>query len=303
VWTAVAVAGLAGVMSCNAVLGIRLYEDDGPDANVPDGQPDSNLPDGQPDSTLPDGEADSNLPDGQPDSDAPPLARYPSAVLLDHPVLYLRLGEPLGAKDAFDELDGASGKYSISGNTQGVDGALSGDPDTAVTFNGLGNGIVMPPGVEFDGTKPFSVEFWVREIATVPQFAFILDHEPSDGTRRGWVIHTGAVNWRFERWSDAGKLQGAGPLPDAAYAPGAWHYVVGTVDGSTMRFYVDKDLVDEQPLLGVQLPAIGVPWRIGASNCNCNVAALHGDLDEVAIYDYPLMDSQIQNHFTAAQAQ
>jgi hypothetical protein len=154
----------------------------------------------------------------------------------------------------------------------------------------------MPAGLEFDGRKPFSVELWVRELVPRPDFAFLVDHETTSAPgRRGWLVHTGAKSWNLELWPSPGGNQNVGV---AAPPPGDWHHVVSTADGTTLRFYVDGQRVDQQ-VLALSVPAIAVSWTIGSGNCNCHTG-LHGDLDEVAIYDSALSDLQIQKHYAAA---
>src|SRR4051812_25995064 len=59
---------------------------------------------------------------------------YTAEVMADHPVVYLRLGETTGsvAHDAVGHHDGTYGPQAVLGG----DGAIAGDPDTAVTFDG-----------------------------------------------------------------------------------------------------------------------------------------------------------------------
>src|SRR5438067_3074668 len=88
---------------------------------------------------------------------------YAAAVLADHPVGYWRFGEAAGASTAVDASGhGINGTY-VGGPTLAVAGALSGDTDTAVRFNGAaGQYVSFGNNFGMAATQPFSVEVWVR---------------------------------------------------------------------------------------------------------------------------------------------
>src|SRR5262249_17379936 len=99
---------------------------------------------------------------------------YRTEVIADAPLIYLRFGEARGWT-AVDEMGTYNGAYPDAGITFGAEGAISGDTNAAVRFDGTA-GIQMPPSVDFAGTSPFTVELWAKQ-NQVDGIAFAVDHE------------------------------------------------------------------------------------------------------------------------------
>ncbi len=87
-------------------------------------------------------------------------ATYADAVAQDAPIAWYRMGEPSGT-NAADEIGSNDGTY---GNTPtlGVAGALTGDSDTAITFNGTDEQITVPDHASLDLGDVVTVEAWVN---------------------------------------------------------------------------------------------------------------------------------------------
>lgn len=227
---------------------------------------------------------------GATSSDGGPASSYRAVVLADGPAVYLRLGESAGPS-ARDEIGAYSGSYPGGGISYAVPGAIAGDPDTAVAFDGT-SGIAMPVGLDFPGVAPFTVEVWALQTGT-PGLSFVLDHE-SFTTREGWTLHMDD-SVALERWHDgspSGSVASQGkPLPRGAY-----HHVAASFDGSVVRLFIDGALVASSPSLPVPLKSLGNGWTIGAQNC-CTGAGFIGSLDEIAVYDKVLSAAQIKHHY------
>lgn len=233
--------------------------------------------------------------DGAPPSgDGAAPSAYAAAVMADAPLAYLRFGEA-APPAARDETGRMTGTYSLVGVKLGAPGALSNDPDTAVELDGSGQ-ITMPPGAEFAGNAPYTVEIWVKQALSSSPIAFLVDHESWSGERRGWMLGAGTVQLFVERYasSTANHSRSVQPLDTE------WHHVAAVYDGARHLVYVDGALGVVSDALALAIPAISMPWSIGHQNCACTGNSFVGILDELAIYDKALPASRVAAHFKAS---
>src|SRR5437588_12563469 len=87
---------------------------------------------------------------------------YRTAVLADNPVSYWRLGEGSGTTAA-DEQGTNSGTY-VGSPTLGQPGLLTGDPNTAVAFNGSSAKVEIP-----SIQTPRTIEAWIKTTSKAEQ--------------------------------------------------------------------------------------------------------------------------------------
>ena len=216
-------------------------------------------------------------------------ASYRSAIVADAPTAYWRLGEASGTT-ATDETGAHPGTY-VGGPALGIGGAIAGDANTAVSFNGTSQSIAVgdSSAMRFAGTAPFSVEVWFKHTAD-SQFRRLVGSE--DGmTAQGWQLYSQNTSFGFVR-----KGATADEIGSGAGIGAGWHYFVGTYDGTSMRAFIDGVELPGSPLpSAVQLPATStflLAARLGADRFN-------GTLDEPAIYNYTLTPGQISAHYAA----
>lgn len=226
-----------------------------------------------------------------------PRPSYRDEVLADGPSMYLRFGEKSGTK-AVDELHRLDGTYPGGGVTYGVPGAIAGDTDTAIAFDGTAR-VTIPPGLDFAGTAAFSVELWAKQTAYL-EYGPTVDHGsyPAAGGKEGWTLRLGSDSFGLERWV-AGDTAGSIALSPAPLPLGAYHHVVATFDGGAIRLYRDGALVGTPGVSNLSLKSMNGTWAIGAQNCACTGEAFIGSLDEVAIYQKVLSVDRIAAHFRA----
>jgi hypothetical protein len=234
-----------------------------------------------------------------PNSDGPvPVRSYRDEVMADSPALYLRFGESRGPT-AVDETGHYDGAYSDGGVTYDAAGALAGDTNAAVAFDGSGV-VLMPPGLDFSGTSPFTIELWADQ--TQPTSGYTIDHNDHARTRDGWDLYRNADAVAIERF-DNGTTAGSAVTSVPGGLPlGTYHHVVATYDGSELRLYIDADL-GRGGFTGAALSmaTTGIAWTIGqASNCPCGVPGFIGSLDEVAVYTKALGQDRVAAHYHAA---
>jgi hypothetical protein len=228
--------------------------------------------------------------------DAPPDAPtsvYRAAVLADAPLAYWRLGEKSGTVAHDETGHGYDGTYTGT-YTLGAAGALAGDPDTAVTLDGVTGEVDVGNNFDFAGQVPFSFEAWVKPAVidsvyrhVVTKMAFDVLGNPQVGTYV--ILQQGNTILGFERWQDAATelTVETSSFPTA----GSWAHVVATYDGSAGDLYVN-----------------GVPVQASASAGGVTASGVHmlwgnvlqGVIDEIAVYDHALSAARVAAHHQAA---
>jgi hypothetical protein len=230
-------------------------------------------------------------------ADAKATSRYATEVLADKPSLYLRFGEAKGAPAVKNEVTpGYAATYPVDVDL-GTPGAIAGDPDTAITFNG---GILeLPAGVECADASECVVELWVRMEATQPDIAWILDHEIYD-PRQGWLLQTQDGDITFERWSNNATAGAVYEIDKLSVQ--AWHHVVAVRSAQTFAMYVDGTLREHHPSSG-PIPATNTKWTVGGNSCfDCGTRSnFKGSVDELAVYEHSIGEERITAHYAAGR--
>ncbi|MDB4963587.1 MAG: domain containing protein [Myxococcales bacterium] len=223
-------------------------------------------------------------------------SKYRDEVMADRPLVYWRFGEPSGLV-ASDELSARDGTYG-NGVTLGAAGAIAGDPDTAVTFNGaVDSSVAMPAGLEFSGTMPFSVEVWARQTA-FRNFGWVIDHQDYQVPRKGWGLRFSSAHVALERWTND-AYAGPNVLSDGPLTLDTYQHIVATFDGDRLALYIDGALVSDVTG-GRAIAPVTDTWRVGRQNCACSSDNFVGSLDELAIYGVALDATRVTAHYTAA---
>jgi hypothetical protein len=219
---------------------------------------------------------------------------YRAAVIADSPVAYWRLGDH--GSTAVDEMGNDDGTYTGSCD-QGVAGAIAGDANTAVQFDGSSCEVVVPDShalLEFTNTQPYSVEAWIDDgMIASGTFRVAFSKEsrmtsPIDGYA---LVDSGSGAY-FERAVAAS----APTTKPASHPDGQYAYVVGVYDGSAFVLYVDG--VAGTPFADARaMPSYMADALIGA---DLNGDHFLGSLDEVAVYGHALTAQQIATHYAIA---
>ena len=228
------------------------------------------------------------------DLPAKPTDTYGKAVYANNPDLYWRLGESGGttAKDTTqNEFDGA---YA-GGVTYGVDGAVTGTSDKAVTFNGSDGAVASASTV----TNPtvYSEELWFNTTTTQGGKLIGFGSNQFGGSggydRHVYMFDDGRL--RFGVWTGQPNVIDS-PL---SYNDGKWHHMVATQGPDGMKLYVDGVLVGTNPQTQAQ-DYTGY-WRVGGDTTwggnSSNYFA--GSIDEVAVYSSALSAADVVSHFKA----
>ncbi|MBS2017026.1 MAG: LamG domain-containing protein [Deltaproteobacteria bacterium] len=217
---------------------------------------------------------------------------YANVVVADRPRHYYRLDEPEGSTVAKDLMGRANGTYERV--KLGVTGGLRTTTNTGAFFDGTAR-VIIPKAEDLRGA--FTVEAWARS-------------DGSDAPRPTIVERVDTVGAAFfgYRMSKPPGAQAAfeifrGATAFSAGSPsdrfGGYAHYVAVVKGTSIELWADGTRRDLVPTVDAPVSAVLGPLVIGASGSGAS--AFRGAIDEVAIYDYPLDESQIRRHHEVAE--
>jgi uncharacterized repeat protein (TIGR01451 family) len=202
---------------------------------------------------------------------------------------------PTTAATAADSKGTATGTY-FNGPTLGMVGPLSGDSNTAVSFDGVDDYVSAARQVQDD----LSVEFWFKSTQGL-------------GTNAQWWGNAGLVDaevagaandFGLSLRSDGRITAGTG-TPDASivsssagYNDGNWHHVVFTRTRSSgaLNLYVDGASAGSATGSTASLTA---PASIDFGRIHTGTNYFAGSLDEVATYNVALSQATVTAHYQA----
>ena len=209
------------------------------------------------------------------------------------PNAYWRLGEPSGFPQ--DSSVGAHHATATGGTpTYGVAGGVTGDADTAITFNGTSNYFDVPDSSGLNFGDVLSAECWFKlSDRTVGNTQFV---------RRGG---TGAYSFGYGGDAASGGAPntvflartGTGAIANSTQTitdTTTWHHAVVTKNGSTVKIYVDG-VEGTTIVLSQTLIDVSATLRIGAHQSATEY--FKGTLDELALYSYALSPAQVAAHY------
>ena len=207
---------------------------------------------------------------------------------------YWRLGEASGTNANDLSLPGNDGSY-VAGTTLGQTGALTGDTDTAASFDGVDDHVSVADSSSLDLTTKLTVEAWLKKTAFAEHRHYVVKENVGGDATGTWqlsVLTDGKV--RLERNNvDTATSTGAVTV-------GAWHHVVVVFDDAAnpkVRFYIDGRAAGTSNSVAGPFTANNETLLIGRRGLT-TVSWWDGLLDEVAIYDTALTTPQIEAHYT-----
>ncbi|WP_157849764.1 LamG-like jellyroll fold domain-containing protein [Streptomyces novaecaesareae] len=231
---------------------------------------------------------------------------YSNAVKASGPAGYWRLGERDGATAASEVGNGLAGTYG-DGVTKKAPGVFAPTDDTAARFDGSAKSQIEIPQDVLHAKTDVAVELWFN--TTTPgvligdQSRTIDDPNGVGGT---WtpVMYIGSDGKLRNRFYGTADTTIASPN---AVTDGTWHHAVFSVQGTVQTIYLDGRIV------GVQNGTVDYQQNshtyIGAGTARFwpaspgDISHFTGSIDEVAIYQHPLTDSDVVAHYRARSAQ
>lgn len=215
---------------------------------------------------------------------------YASVIASDSPELYYRLGEG-GSPSTVSDSTANSYTGSVTGSpTFGVTGALAGDGNTAMQFDGSGYITQEDVYSALDSSPTATLEFWARKGAGARSISC------------GFSITNSRllVLWDTDGTSYFCVENGGGVFPSCAIADTAgWHHIVLVFDGSLasgsrIKAYVNGVL---QTLAAAGTPPTSLSGSMGDFKVGTGTSGTQ--IDEVALYASALSAGQVLAHYNA----
>lgn len=211
---------------------------------------------------------------------------YRDVIVVDHPIAYWRLGETSGPT-AVDAVSYRHGTYQGSVKL-GKPGALVGDPDASVAFDGAGY-VAVGPWTALNGATALSVDLWFKIPSGTNSSKYLVWRDSQlDIRARENALTFGLVASGYSVFT-----------PNTTVIADVWHHLACIYDGSNLAVYLDGAPVGSTPKSGTVGNGIGNLNLAGF----LNAGSLVGGLDEVAIYNYALTEGQIAAHYHAGAIQ
>jgi PKD repeat protein len=219
-------------------------------------------------------------------------ASYRSLVLADGPVSYWRLGDAPGTTAA--DSAGSNTGSARGGVIFGAPGALIGDPDASMGFDGTSGYVSVANSANLNLTGDLTVEAWVQP-------------GPLSGTTRA-VVHKGGTGgypsyqyrigltssnfWRGTVYVGSNNLTVTSPSIASTLG---WTHLVMTRSASTLKLYLNGVAVATTTVTGTLNTSTGI-LAIGRTGA-VSVDYFKGSIDEVAVYPTALPAAAIAEHY------
>jgi hypothetical protein len=226
---------------------------------------------------------------------------YRSRILADSPVNYWRLGESSG--HAVDEI-GTHNLVWTGAPTYGVGGALVSDPNTAMSLAGAAyasQSIANYRQTDQQGT----IEAWIKSSQATSTYVFSCGNLAANYS--AYIINATA-DGKLGLYINDGSVVRINAVAGAGLKDGGWHLLHVVSTGSGFMCYLDgveySFSVSSGQNNGVWFGDFAI-WGnlvLGAAVAKNGAYGFYtGELDEVAVYDYPLSPSQIAAHYRAGK--
>jgi N,N-dimethylformamidase beta subunit-like, C-terminal/Concanavalin A-like lectin/glucanases superfamily/PKD domain len=223
-----------------------------------------------------------------------------SAAILATPGLvhYYRLDEAAGP--TIHDGKGSSGG-TVSGGSFGLEGAIAGEADTALGFNGTSDSGAIP--LNLSETSQLSVEFWLKWNSYANNDSLAMEFTPNFNENSGGLLIDPDAP---ELGGSFGVGIGTGASRNSIYFPrptaGVWHHYVFVLNSTAAAGAQITPYVDGQPVTFTQ-GATGTGAGPFANSTlylmSRDGSALFGagTLDELAIYNTSLSAATVAAHY------
>ncbi|UOX99768.1 PKD domain-containing protein [Blastococcus sp. PRF04-17] len=223
---------------------------------------------------------------------------YPAMVRTDGASSHWRLGETSGP--AADSV-GTRPLTVGSGVSRGVTGALSGDADTAYSFNGSATATLATQSATA-APNTFTAEAWFQTSSgsggRILGFASAASGSSSTYDRQVYLDSRGRVNFGVKTPANKNRLTVRTVTSSASFNDGKWHHVAASLSSAGMALYVDGTLVDARTDTTTGQAYNGY-FRVGSDRAMGGTNSFTGRIDEVALYPKALSGARVAAHAAA----
>lgn len=164
------------------------------------------------------------------------------------------------------------------------------EPATHLNFDGTDDVVNLGTGLTsyFTGRTQVTLQAWVRPETATGLGTIIGNYNyPNNINAMQMMLRRDGLQYTF--WLDTGSGYTSIAAVNAVVL-NTWQHVTGTWDGSTMRLYINGNLVNSAAKTGT-IPAKTTSFSIGS-----NVAErFDGDIDEIRIWNVALAPTDIMN--------
>lgn len=235
-------------------------------------------------------------------------SHYRTVIRDDNPTGYWRLNESSGGtmRTAVPENLGTD-NGGATNVTLGRPGALAGTSDNAAGFNGSDSRVRMPDRYISREGGYLAIEAWFRTTGQGVIMSYQNRQYGAAATKYTPALYVGAdgkLRGQFWNGGSASVLTSSGAVNN-----GQWHHAVLSGQGSAQTLYLDGQPVGtlsgtidhlNEPYVYVGSGYTSPGWTQAPSTAGW--FDFNGDIDEVAIYDKPLGQPAVQQHYAARLA-
>ncbi len=165
---------------------------------------------------------------------------------------------------------------------------VAGRVGTGLEFVEVGDHVNVPNQLALNPTAALTIALWIRPAVTLSGDSLSkYDFFVKEYSGAGFALQAGyATGFRALIGGGIAKASGK------TWAPGVWHHLAGTWDGSYVRLYIDGQFADEKSKSTPLAPYTG-DLLIGGTGDGTDGWFL-GTVDEVALWDVALSAAEIQ---------
>ena len=201
---------------------------------------------------------------------------------------------------AADSKGSNTGDYE-NGVTQGVAGAIAGDPNTAARFDGVNDYVQMTgtTGIPV-GASSRSVEAWFKTSSAARQVLFDYGNLNTNQEFGLWVDPGGTT---MTAWGWGGGNDKTFTMPSAV-SNGVWHQVVLTWNGTTLILYIDGVALAPQTATRdtvMDAHGFGIGAVVNPDDTNSG-GFFNGSIDDVSLYTSVLSPATVITHYLLGSA-
>jgi len=225
----------------------------------------------------------------------PPANSFAERILSHGPVAYWRLNEGVGATTAFDYVGGYDGTHTagvVLGNPGPRPAKFPGFETTNLcagydSFEEAGTEI---PASLMSNRSAFTMLGWIK-MPSIPngRFALFGQNDVAEFGFHGDVLGI---------WTPGGGFASFDPLAEITLDE--WMLIAATGDGTNLSLYLNGDLMNSASGVTANYGESTYPFRIGFGVLDATGNYLTGEIDEVALFDYALTQTDINALFAVA---